>query len=106
MPPLLKKPLLAGLVAAVLLTACGPTTSSLPTANAVQPHPATRTSTAAPTEIGLREPTATVAPTPADIAQPTQLPAVEPTYPPVTEADWQIGPTDALVTLIDYSDFQ
>ena len=32
------------------------------------------------------------------------LPALD--VPPVTDADWTRGPADALVTLVEYSDFQ
>jgi cyclophilin family peptidyl-prolyl cis-trans isomerase/protein-disulfide isomerase len=34
------------------------------------------------------------------------LPAGDPTYPAVTDADWQKGPKDAIVTILEYSDFQ
>lgn len=39
------------------------------------------------------------------MAQPLNLP-VEPRIPPVTEADYIHGPTNAPITIIEYADFQ
>lgn len=37
---------------------------------------------------------------------PTPGPTERSIFPPVTEADWVIGPETAAVTVIEYSDFQ
>jgi hypothetical protein len=38
--------------------------------------------------------------------RPTPGPTEESLFPPVTDQDWTIGPADAAVTIIEYSDFQ
>lgn len=39
-------------------------------------------------------------------AQPTPGPEEQSLFPPVSEADWVLGPTGAPVTILEYSDFQ
>lgn len=77
-----------GAVAATVLAACAP-------------------STPAPT------PTLTPLPPTATPVPPTAVPTVQATasgpdslFPPITNADWQSGPANARVTIIEYSDFQ
>jgi protein-disulfide isomerase len=38
--------------------------------------------------------------------KPTPGPTAETVYPPITASDWVKGPSDAKVTIIEYSDFQ
>jgi hypothetical protein len=87
------------LMLVVALSACTPTATATPTQE--------NTATAVP-------PTATVttaATTSSAACQPfvlldQVLPAADPRVPAITDADWALGPSSALVTLIDYSDFQ
>jgi hypothetical protein len=60
-------------------------------------------------------PTATPLPPTATPVPPTAAPTVQPTtapggpdslFPPITAAEWQVGPASARVTIIEYSDFQ
>src|SRR5689334_17550026 len=83
---------LVGLPVVLLLIACSrqPTTA-LPLATEITATPAPPLA-ASPTV----QPTLTLTPT----AAPTSR------FAPVTEADWQTGPVNAPVTLIEYSDFQ
>lgn len=79
------------------LAACGSAPTQPPT---VSPAPVLPTVTPPPTlapPTSIPDPTATVSAT---------TPASDPTFAPITEADWQLGPADALVTIVHYSDFQ
>lgn len=53
------------------------------------------------------EPTSTDAPPGCRMTsfEPTPVPADKALFPPPTEKDWSVGPEDAYVTLIEYSDF-
>lgn len=55
------------------------------------------------------EPTATPRPSPAP-ATPTSPAGPQPTaeslFAPITDADWQKGPADARLTIIEYGDYQ
>lgn len=55
------------------------------------------------------EPTATPRPSPAP-ATPTgpagPQPTAESLFAPITDADWQKGPADARLTIIEYGDYQ
>lgn len=83
-------PVIAGLCALVWLGACAP-------APVVQPI---ATATIIP-------PTASLVPTvaPALTATPAR-PAQASIFPEITAEDWQKGPADAKVTLIEYGDYQ
>ncbi|MBL8045384.1 MAG: hypothetical protein JNL09_02530 [Anaerolineales bacterium] len=65
------------------------------------------TPVAAPTPTPL-PPTATrIPPTAAPTVAPTTAPGgPDSLFPPITEAEWQVGPANARVTVIEYSDFQ
>jgi hypothetical protein len=78
---------LSALLAACIQAAPAPT----PTESRAQPAP-TVTPLSFPTAIPEESPTP--APTPQSI------------FPPVTAVDWQLGPTNARVTIVEYGDFQ
>jgi hypothetical protein len=88
--------LIALAVAALLVSACGPQMAT----------PTPKVAQAGPTATGLgQETTATAVAVPTQ-AQPTAKP-LDVTKLPVDENDWHaIGPADAAVTVIEYSDFQ
>jgi cyclophilin family peptidyl-prolyl cis-trans isomerase/predicted DsbA family dithiol-disulfide isomerase len=92
------------ILAAALLAACGgagqsPVNTAAPAASAT-PVPATT----APNPTTPPQPTATPIPTGCQVT--SILPSWDPIFPPVTTSDWQKGSKDALVTIIEYSDFQ
>ncbi len=97
----MKKHCLTVLALALAACACGPAPTSAPTLTptftlpTVTPPP-TRIATPAP-PTPLPEPTATVT---------TGAPVSETLFAPITEADWQQGPANALVTIVEYGDFQ
>jgi cyclophilin family peptidyl-prolyl cis-trans isomerase/protein-disulfide isomerase len=103
----LKRIVLLFALLAVLLAACGGAASTAPGAPA-----RTSTATLIPAQASTLPPqaTATAQPTPTPIPGGCQvvslLPAGDPTFPPVTAADWTRGPADAAVTILEYSDFQ
>src|SRR5260221_11465606 len=80
------------LAASVLLAACAQPAMPVPSPTATLP------------------PTLTPIPPAATPAGPSPTPAPTATQPslfaPVTDADWQIGPQAAVVTLVAYDDFQ
>ena len=111
------KILIVAVLAALLLAACQPAQTS-PTSEASQPTSASQpANTEAP-----QAPAATAEPTQASLpvatsGEPTagcrvvgsQLkpnPTLEALFPAVNEKDWVKGPSDATVTIIDFSDFQ
>jgi cyclophilin family peptidyl-prolyl cis-trans isomerase/protein-disulfide isomerase len=86
------------IIATVLLAACSGATSPL------------NTPTAAPSPTAVVVPTQPSAPTPTPLPNGCQvtslLPDWDPVFPKISDADWQQGPKDALITLLVYSDFQ
>ena len=92
------------ILAAAILTACGgsgqsPINTAVPTAAPTQvPQPTAEV----PTQI----PTATATPISGGCMLTSILPEADPAFPPVTDSDWQSGPKDATVTILEYSDFQ
>ena len=89
------------ILAAIMLAACGssgqsPVKTAAPTATPQKP---TATAPAQP-------PTPTPTPIPGGCMVTDILPAPDPAFPPVTDADWQKGAKDAVVTIMEYSDFQ
>jgi len=108
---------LAGLLVLPTLAAClGRAPSATPQYSGPPTALPPPTETPAPTLTPLRfftdtpEPPGVNTPTPQYSGPPTAQYSVPPTQPslfaPVTEDDWQIGPADAPVTLLVYSDFQ
>lgn len=96
----------------LLLAACGPVTP-LQTTETTEPSP-TVSSPSTDTPTTVSEETPESAPEPA-AAFPTPHPNPEcvvepipedPNIPPTTTDDWSKGADDALVTLIEYADFQ
>jgi len=74
-----------------LMVACAPST----------PAPAPTLTPAPPTATAI-PPTATPAPQPTA----TAVSGPDSLFPPITAEEWQIGPADARITIIEYSDFQ
>jgi len=118
------KILIVAVVAALLLAACQPAQTS-PTSEASQPTSEASQPTSASQPADTEAPQA-----PAATAEPTQAsqpvatggepmtgcrvvgsqleanPTLEALFPAVNEKDWVKGPSDATVTIIDFSDFQ
>jgi protein-disulfide isomerase len=98
-----KSILLLLLLAALVFTGCLPQTQAPPLAS---PTPNTRP---APTSIVTVPAGSSVLPASGCTVisqKPTPGPTAETVYPPVTASDWVKGPSDAKVTIIEYSDFQ
>ena len=96
---------LLGLTAAAMaLTACGqPAAPSAPLPTQASPPPAPTSTLPLPTPTSLPAtvtPAVVVAPTPEVTATEASL------FPPITRADWQIGPANARVTIVEYGDYQ
>lgn len=115
-----RSPLWGGLLILVLaLAACEPAAPSAgaPGESTAAPT-AAQPATAAPTQPPPTEPLPTVAATseaaaptaarPTPIPGATSAPAVDPEWqiPMVEEGEWTRGPEDALMTVVEYSDFQ
>jgi hypothetical protein len=100
---------LLGLTAAAMaLIACGqPATPSAPVPTRASP-PTTLTPAPLPATITPLPPTVTAATAPTGIVTPTlEVTATQASlFPPITAADWQIGPATARVTIIEYGDYQ
>jgi hypothetical protein len=95
----------------LLLAACGPVTP-LQTAKTTEAPPVSSPSTDTPAAVSEETPESAPEPT---AAFPTPNPNPEcvvepipedPNIPPATADDWSKGADDALVTLIEYADFQ
>jgi len=92
------------LLAAFVLSACAP--QSEPTDNA---EATTQVETTAPVSeanqstetVQQKEASCTVR-----TAQPTPNPTEQALLPPPEEDDWQVGPDNAYITLIEYGDYQ
>ncbi|OGO48163.1 MAG: hypothetical protein A2W37_01135 [Chloroflexi bacterium RBG_16_63_12] len=99
----MKKLLLMIALTALVLAACGsqPASTSVPTQPALTPTPPPPTATPfPPTATATVSPTAVVSPTPEVTATKDSL------FASVTHADWQTGPANARVTLVEYGDYQ
>lgn len=90
------------ILAALILAACG-TTGQSPV-NTVTP-PAKPTATAV-AQVVPTVPQPTAIPIPGGCQVASLLPKPDPAFPAISDADWQKGPKNALVTLLVYSDFQ
>jgi hypothetical protein len=86
------KSLLTLAMAMVMLAACAPATTPPPTVTLAPPTPK-------PTL-----PPPTMAPTATYARLPT--PSGESLFPKVTADDWQLGPANARVTILEYGDYQ
>jgi protein-disulfide isomerase len=102
-------------LATLLLGACSstvePPATSTPTQEPPAPSPATATdrptATSAPTETpSVPPPTATEPPQRATATQAPPTPTAAPSFLDVRPDDWVRGPSDAPVTIIEYSDYQ
>jgi len=90
------------LLAVLILAGCGGTGQSPVITATVAPTTPPQPTQALPTGA----PTATTTPIPGGCQTTSLLPAPDPIFPPITAADWQKGPQDAIVTILVYSDFQ
>lgn len=77
-------------MALVGLAACVPATTPPPTATFPPPTPTPRPPTPAPAATPALPPT----------------PSGESLFPKVTADDWQLGPANARITIIEYGDYQ
>jgi len=99
----MKKLLLMIALTALVLAACGspPTSTSVLTQPALTPTPPPPTATPIPpAATATVSPTVVISPTPEVTATEASL------FPPSTGADWQIGPANARVTIVEYGDYQ
>jgi hypothetical protein len=114
------QPVIVAMLAALLLMlpACAPATPEPTPVVEATPLQATFTSAAVPV-VEATQPAAPVAsPTAVEfpvISQtsctvvsmiPEPDPSIAALFPPITEDDWVKGPADAVVTILEYSDFQ
>ncbi|MDW8325977.1 MAG: hypothetical protein RMK99_05375 [Anaerolineales bacterium] len=84
------KSLFALATAMAVLAACAPATTPPPTPTLPPPSPTPLPPTTAPTATAALRPT----------------PSGESLFPKVTADDWQLGPADARITIIEYGDYQ
>lgn len=106
---MIKRLLFLWVFAALLLSACQPTAAPSATISAAAPA-ATRTplvlATRLPTEASTPQGRVTITAGAGCTAVSTfNFPEGESPFPAVSERDWQIGPPDAAVTILEYSDF-
>jgi cyclophilin family peptidyl-prolyl cis-trans isomerase/protein-disulfide isomerase len=90
-------------LAAMILAACDGGQSPIKSAATATVQPPTAAPTAA-------QPTAVAPPTPTPLPNGCQvtslLPDWDPVFPAVRDTDWQKGPKDATITILEYSDYQ
>lgn len=107
------------MLALLLLPACGAATPEPTPSVEAEPLPEpTLTAEVVPTTAATVPAELDAAPTPADFAASgpasctvtTMIPDPDPNiaalFAPITEDDWVVGPPDAVVTILEYSDFQ
>jgi protein-disulfide isomerase len=105
------------LLASLALAACQPASSTLSDLEPSEPPVATQPGEAAASALPEPSPAATQAASVVISGEPmegcrvtgSQLkanPTLEALFPAVNEKDWVIGPSDARVTIIEFSDFQ
>lgn len=100
---MLKRLLYLGWLVALALAACSPATTPAPDASPPTQPPAGPTFTPRSVSPAQTGDTANLGCT--VVTRRNQPTAASP-FPPVTTADWSLGPANAAVTLIEYSDFQ
>jgi protein-disulfide isomerase len=100
----MRKPIiLLLLLAALVFTGCLPQTQATPvTTPTTITRPVSTSVVSVPTESALLPASGCTVVT----QKPTPGPTAETVYPPITDADWVKGPSDAKVTILEYSDFQ
>jgi hypothetical protein len=95
---------------AILLASCqgqGPTVPTAIAPTLATQTTATRAAVAATATEAIEQSLAEAPPGCTVISQQdTSSPTEESIFPAVTDKDWAIGPKDAAITLIEYSDFQ
>jgi len=89
----------------LLLTACGAAAAATKTA-APTPTKTLVVLPTAPAPTATTNPIPTVTPFPGGCATVSLMPPSDPSFPAVTADEYAIGPADAAVTLVEYSDFQ
>jgi cyclophilin family peptidyl-prolyl cis-trans isomerase/protein-disulfide isomerase len=91
-------------LAAMVLAACDGGQSPIKSAATATPAP--QPTTAAP----AAQPTQAIPPTPTPLPNGCQvtslLPDWDPVFPAIKDTDWQKGPKDAMITILEYSDYQ
>ena len=124
------KILILAMLAALLLGACQSSTATPTSQEAIQPTQAAATDTTQPEQAAsstetlapAETPTPAITPSPAETlavasgepmpgcrvigSQFEPNPTMEALFPAVSEKDWVKGPSDAAVTILDFSDFQ
>ena len=97
----MRKLVLPIVLTAALLTACGSPLASTPTQRSpTSTSPPPTATSLPPTATATVSPTVVISPTPEVTATKHSL------FASVTNADWQTGPANARVTLVEYGDYQ
>jgi hypothetical protein len=99
---MLKRLLHLGWLLALALAACRPSATPAPPSSPVVPPPGLTFTPAS----GAPAPTRDTANLGCTVVTRRNQPTAASPFPPVTTADWSLGPANAAVTLIEYSDFQ
>ena len=112
----MKRLILTAALAVFFLAACMGETSAFPTstteltpasdAGSTPAKTATDASIEIPTGTAFQAQPAAQAGCTVQTSQSAPNPTVESILPAVTEDDWTVGPNDALVTILEYGDFQ